>query len=700
MIRTNSYRFPRASLLLRTTAVALLASSSCADFETGQQGRHISAGADADILDHPWMVTIRKDEHACGGAILNKDWILTAAHCVDDVSIFDINITAGVTNLDDIGTLGQSRNPIGIRRHPKFVRRVTGEYDVALIELGAPLDLSDPAVSAIPRVKPSDDAQLTAKGTPATVIGWGATDEENLESNTLQEVIVSIGTELAQTTSVRQISAGGAGVGSCRGDSGGPLVVIDPQTDTPQLAGVASWNGQCRTGVFATMYARVSSFEKWIDDTMFVPQPWADSFVFTSPSAVDPLSDTIDLTVAADDEETIETVAFLLPDGTTIETTRPFAAQWNTTHMLNGTFSVEARAYDAAGTFLATTAIRIEINNPDSNPDAVVVGDFEDFDGWFTFGFGNIERDRVDSSQPHRGQGAFRFTNTLMTNFGGVYRRFPEPLDLTSFATVRLWAKSLENEGSLSVSLTDVDGEVWGTTTRFPLTDRYQEIRVPLDAAGFERTDGEPANGRPDFDAISTISVVFFDANPRQTDYVTFFLDDVVLDGPVDDGDPADTVLNLDNDHDNWFAFGAGDPSAATSDDALEGTGALAYRNSVMGAFGGLVRAFDTDLLGMLQVAYSAKAEIEAGGSIAIELKEAGGEVWTQRNAVPLELNYTQYSFTLSPAVDFRRSDGAATGNGVIDLDNIVNIHFVFRPALGTSEESFGAVVDNIEFSD
>lgn len=91
-------------------------------------------GTDANIEDHPYMVSIRVfGSHNCGGSILNNSWILCAAHCSGD------SIQFGTHSLgSDPSTV------VGIRRwirHENY-SAFTLQNDVAVIELEKPLNFS------------------------------------------------------------------------------------------------------------------------------------------------------------------------------------------------------------------------------------------------------------------------------------------------------------------------------------------------------------------------------------------------------------------------------------------------------------------------------------------------------------------------------------------------------------------------------
>lgn len=57
--------------------------------------------------EFPWLVSIQlkireKYQHNCGGAIINSKWVLTAAHCVYDISKELLLIVAGEYQLNEI----------------------------------------------------------------------------------------------------------------------------------------------------------------------------------------------------------------------------------------------------------------------------------------------------------------------------------------------------------------------------------------------------------------------------------------------------------------------------------------------------------------------------------------------------------------------------------------------------------------------
>jgi len=52
------------------------------DTNTNSSGR-IVGGTPAALSDAPWIVSMRRTSHFCGGSIYTANTVITAAHCVD-----------------------------------------------------------------------------------------------------------------------------------------------------------------------------------------------------------------------------------------------------------------------------------------------------------------------------------------------------------------------------------------------------------------------------------------------------------------------------------------------------------------------------------------------------------------------------------------------------------------------------------------
>jgi hypothetical protein len=232
----------------------------------------IVGGTNTTIEANPWQVSLQSSSgsHFCGGSVLNANWILTAQHCVAGGSAPG-RVMAGSTSRTGSASTTQIRTVSQVVLYPGYVDANLGK-DAALLRLSSPLDLSGAAVKAIPIVTAADaSAGVTNPGVVARVTGWGTlTSGGSTLPTTLQTVDVDIisnsqaqSSYPSETITADQLGAARAGKDSCQGDSGGPLTVLKGSVRV--LAGIVSWGYGCADARYPGMYARVSSFESWIN---------------------------------------------------------------------------------------------------------------------------------------------------------------------------------------------------------------------------------------------------------------------------------------------------------------------------------------------------------------------------------------------------------------------------------------------------
>lgn len=140
-----------------------------------------------------WAVSLQiPGGHFCGGTIINKDYVLTAAHCTQNKmdKISKIMVCAGINRLDE--QCRQRRSVQSIFNHPQYNNNLLAN-DIALIRVTPPFDLSDTSIKTLCIPGSMDDENYPKPAQELIAIGWGSvTGDLHNGSTTLQQIPINV----------------------------------------------------------------------------------------------------------------------------------------------------------------------------------------------------------------------------------------------------------------------------------------------------------------------------------------------------------------------------------------------------------------------------------------------------------------------------------------------------------------------------
>nr|XP_018668968.1 uncharacterized protein LOC100175462 isoform X3 [Ciona intestinalis] len=244
------------------------------DTRTNVTGR-VTGSTPASILQYPWQVSLWAEGRGmtCGGSIILKNWILTAAHCTaakPRASSWTAYVGMSALSLKD-NSPAQKREISQIIQNSLY-DDITYDYDVSLMKLKSDLVFND-YVQPICLPPPN---HVFPSGMPCYVSGWGELDDSgnSPHPDVLQHAQIDIiGNEtcsrpdwLQNLLTSRMLCAGKieGKKDACQGDSGGPLSCYVPDEGVWMLAGSVSWGIGCGQPKLPGVYARMTFFTEWI----------------------------------------------------------------------------------------------------------------------------------------------------------------------------------------------------------------------------------------------------------------------------------------------------------------------------------------------------------------------------------------------------------------------------------------------------
>ncbi|KAJ9069115.1 hypothetical protein DSO57_1021900 [Entomophthora muscae] len=216
------------------------------------EGRIVNGQA-GDIGKAKYLVRITAAGQLCGGALISKGAVLTAAHCTTTTEASQYDIREGKNTQQE---MDQSTKLTALSVHPhESYSQTTYNADIAVIVV----DNSHPLTVFLSL----DTSGMAKEGTSLHLDGWGLTQVGGTVSslNQLDHKVVGYsecGDAASFQDSLFCASAERQGSTACMGDSGSPLVSENT------VVGVVS-HGDAGCSKTPTSFTKVSNYVQWIN---------------------------------------------------------------------------------------------------------------------------------------------------------------------------------------------------------------------------------------------------------------------------------------------------------------------------------------------------------------------------------------------------------------------------------------------------
>ncbi|XP_066502418.1 enteropeptidase [Hoplias malabaricus] len=250
--------------------------------ERENSGR-VVGGVDAERGAWPWTVSLKWiGRHVCGGALIDREWVITAAHCMfgRNVQLSNWVVVVGVHAQYELDTSERQNHRVERVLMNSHYNRWTKDSDIALIHLHTKVYFTD-FIQPICLPHPE---QRFEPGRRCVITGWGRISEGGAVADVLQQAVVPLLDNsvcdqwlVEYNITKNMLCAGYAdgGIDSCKGDSGGPLMC--EEAGHWVLVGVTSFGVGCGQPKKPGVYVLVSEFMNWILENRRLYSHWNGS---------------------------------------------------------------------------------------------------------------------------------------------------------------------------------------------------------------------------------------------------------------------------------------------------------------------------------------------------------------------------------------------------------------------------------------
>jgi len=250
-----------------------------ADQTEKKRGHRVTNGWEVDIERFPWSVSIldKRGNHQCGGALIGKEWVLTAYHCLLHRFKEDLIVVLGRSRLSS--NTGITRRILyhtsssATRRLNQYIdAKGLSHNDIQLIRLSAPVRLNK-QIKVI-QMWPYKEAEYSYKDYAAYFASWGTLSSglrsDKLRAGTTRLQAISecrrlfgiLDFDLTNDHMCGKVNARGQDI--CYGDSGSPLSVKYSRDNKDYLIGISVGGYNCGVKGAPIIFTEVALFKDHI----------------------------------------------------------------------------------------------------------------------------------------------------------------------------------------------------------------------------------------------------------------------------------------------------------------------------------------------------------------------------------------------------------------------------------------------------
>ncbi|KAL6485028.1 hypothetical protein MHYP_G00070730 [Metynnis hypsauchen] len=234
---------------------------------SGAMESGIVGGKEAEPHSRPYMVSLQLyNAHMCGGMLIKNNYVLTSAHCVDNIDCSQNNrleVILGAHNLKKHEMFQQRIKVMKCIKHPSYIQKEY-HHDIMLVKLKTKAKINKfVKVIALPEKNKKIPANQKC-----SIAGWGMKAPNSSASHVLQEVTLKLQfnfecRNIWQTYFDPEHMICTASDGKrafCQGDSGSPLIC------NKKPLGIAAYTYpyDCRNHKYPEVYMKISYFFPWI----------------------------------------------------------------------------------------------------------------------------------------------------------------------------------------------------------------------------------------------------------------------------------------------------------------------------------------------------------------------------------------------------------------------------------------------------